>query len=624
MSKAVEETEKSRVLIVDDESACIMAFTEILSSEYTIYAAKSGQEAIELANQHLPDVILLDILMPEMDGYDVLSELKNSEATSAIPIIFITGLTNEEAEEKGLSMGASDYISKTCVPEIVRLRVWNQVQMANRIKNNPKTKQLQADTPSVVFGGGDGLSLETAFIISSKNQMEKLAESVNAGTSYSGSYFRIDCDIDMEGMEWTPIGYCVGPLEKRQFGGILDGGGHTISNFEIGNQGNRSVGLFGYIMYAVIQNLYVRDFRIRSGAVAGGLVGQSETSTIASCYSEGKIESESMNAGGIVGIACNSRVENSVSSILMNVQQGTTAGGLCGLAYNNSRFTNCKSQGRVRANNIASVGGFAGSVKDCAFENCHAGLIVTSTNCGNVGGFCGCGMNCKFDWCTASSSVRAVSDGMNAAAGGFIGLAGSMMTRCIASGNVSMSGESGAAGGFAGTVLRESVYLCYSCGSVASEGCAGGFAGKAHCDEGSTNIENCYTISEITSEDKTIQAGGFVGVMTQSEAGNVVINSCYSFGNLSHKVKGFTSPQSEGNISDCVWRKDENGINKYITDGRDVTALSTEQFGYENFFAGMGWNITGERGVWRYYDEAHPKRPHLNGLPLVNSESEKS
>ncbi len=127
------EAKKNSVLIVDDEKSNIIALTHILSSEYTIYFAKNGLDAIELAEKFLPDVILLDILMPDMDGYDVIFRLKRGNKTNEIPVIFITGLAGVEEEEKGLSLGAADYISKPFSAAVVKLRVRNQMQMINQI-----------------------------------------------------------------------------------------------------------------------------------------------------------------------------------------------------------------------------------------------------------------------------------------------------------------------------------------------------------------------------------------------------------------------------------------------------------------------------------------------------------
>jgi len=127
----MDELSKNSALIVDDENSNIMALTHILSPLYTVYAAKTGQKALEAAERYLPDVILLDIVMPDIDGYAVISVLKNSEKLKNIPVIFITGLSNADDEEKGLSLGATDYIGKPFSPAIVKLRVQNQVNQIN-------------------------------------------------------------------------------------------------------------------------------------------------------------------------------------------------------------------------------------------------------------------------------------------------------------------------------------------------------------------------------------------------------------------------------------------------------------------------------------------------------------
>ena len=125
---------KNSVLIVDDENSNIMALTNILSPKYIVYAAKNGPNAIAAAEKYLPDVILLDILMPEMDGYAVITALKSSEKTQNIPVIFLTGLSNASDEEKGLALGAADYISKPFSPTIIKLRVQNQIKILNQFR----------------------------------------------------------------------------------------------------------------------------------------------------------------------------------------------------------------------------------------------------------------------------------------------------------------------------------------------------------------------------------------------------------------------------------------------------------------------------------------------------------
>jgi len=125
---------ENSLLIIDDEKVNLKILTHILSPEYTIYTATNGATGIKIAREYMPDLILLDILMPEMDGYETLSELKTFEKTRKIPVIFITGLDSEKDEEKGLALDAADYIIKPFSSLIVKLRVRSQIQMINQLR----------------------------------------------------------------------------------------------------------------------------------------------------------------------------------------------------------------------------------------------------------------------------------------------------------------------------------------------------------------------------------------------------------------------------------------------------------------------------------------------------------
>jgi PleD family two-component response regulator len=118
------------ILVVDDEKANLVVLNQILSPEYAVYMAKSGAQALQLIAKNRPDLILLDILMPEMDGFEVLAKLKESAATREIPVIVITGLNNPEDEEKGFTLGANDYITKPFKPVVIRARVNTQIKRA--------------------------------------------------------------------------------------------------------------------------------------------------------------------------------------------------------------------------------------------------------------------------------------------------------------------------------------------------------------------------------------------------------------------------------------------------------------------------------------------------------------
>ena len=131
----MDNTGKYSVLIVDDQPSNVMALSHILSPEYTVRTASNGRAALQIAEECSPAVILLDIVMPDEDGYSVITALKQSVITSKIPVIFITGLTNAVEEERGFALGAADYITKPFSPEIVKLRVKNQIMMLDLLKS---------------------------------------------------------------------------------------------------------------------------------------------------------------------------------------------------------------------------------------------------------------------------------------------------------------------------------------------------------------------------------------------------------------------------------------------------------------------------------------------------------
>ncbi|TFG60680.1 MAG: response regulator [Spirochaetales bacterium] len=121
--------EKRKILIVDDTPANLKTLAAILKQDYQIIIAKSGEEALEiLSSQALPHLVLLDVVMPGLDGYDVCTRLKSSRKTKEIPVIFLTGRTDAEDKKKGLDMGAAAFITKPfdalTVTQIVKTHIW--------------------------------------------------------------------------------------------------------------------------------------------------------------------------------------------------------------------------------------------------------------------------------------------------------------------------------------------------------------------------------------------------------------------------------------------------------------------------------------------------------------------
>ncbi|MGC1294580.1 MAG: SpoIIE family protein phosphatase [Alloacidobacterium sp.] len=133
--------QKKTVLLVDDAPANIKSVKEILRDLYKIRVATSGVKALEMARvAPPPDLILLDVSMPEMDGYEVCIQLKLDPKTQDIPVIFLTGLTHVEEETKGFDVGAVDYIHKPFSPAVVRARV--QTHLALRGIREQLAQQL--------------------------------------------------------------------------------------------------------------------------------------------------------------------------------------------------------------------------------------------------------------------------------------------------------------------------------------------------------------------------------------------------------------------------------------------------------------------------------------------------
>ncbi len=121
---------QATVLIVDDTPENLSVLGELLQPNYRVRAANSGRRALQIAlGDPTPDIILLDVMMPDMDGYEVLAELQASTATRNIPVIFVTAMDATQDEERGLERGAVDYITKPIRPSIVLARVRTQLEI---------------------------------------------------------------------------------------------------------------------------------------------------------------------------------------------------------------------------------------------------------------------------------------------------------------------------------------------------------------------------------------------------------------------------------------------------------------------------------------------------------------
>ena len=124
--------EPQKVLVVDDDTINRDVLCELLQPEYTVLLAKNGAQALERAARHLPDLVLLDVMMPDMGGFEVLRRLRATPQLEHVSVIFISGLDRPEDEAAGLKMGASDYIAKPFNATVVLARVALHLQLVRQ------------------------------------------------------------------------------------------------------------------------------------------------------------------------------------------------------------------------------------------------------------------------------------------------------------------------------------------------------------------------------------------------------------------------------------------------------------------------------------------------------------
>ena len=195
----MENTEMNSILVVDDEASNHVFLTSLLKPLYTIYAATNGRSAIKIARDVLPDLILLDIVMPEVDGYEVLSELNSFEETREIPVIIISGLGSVEDEKKGLASNAVDYISKPFDAEIVKLRIRNQIKIINQMREIVRLSTTDQLTGVPNRRGFDNqIGREWARMIREKFPFSVLLLDVDKFKNYNDTYGHQQGDVVLQ------------------------------------------------------------------------------------------------------------------------------------------------------------------------------------------------------------------------------------------------------------------------------------------------------------------------------------------------------------------------------------------------------------------------------------------
>ena len=161
--------QRAHVLVVDDQADNLLILEDVLSDYYDVHPATNGAEALEyLAAGGRADLILLDVMMPDIDGFEVCRRLKASESTRAIPVMFLTGLDRPEDEELGFSLGAEDFIHKPISPPVVRARVRTHLALSRATR---ALQRRNADLELLVAERTAEISEQTRRLVTSKQEV---------------------------------------------------------------------------------------------------------------------------------------------------------------------------------------------------------------------------------------------------------------------------------------------------------------------------------------------------------------------------------------------------------------------------------------------------------------------
>ncbi|QWV92297.1 diguanylate cyclase [Geomonas oryzisoli] len=189
-----ERAARGKILIVDDTTTNIDILYQILKGEFDVLFAKSGVDGIRMVREHTPDLVLLDVMMPDMDGYEVCRTLKQDPATAGLPVVFVTAMGNDEDETRGLELGAIDYLTKPIRPPIVLARVRNHVELKHRgdLLEQLSRELAQKNRELEELARQDGLT----GVSNRRHFDESLRSEVQRATRNGRNLSLIMCDID--------------------------------------------------------------------------------------------------------------------------------------------------------------------------------------------------------------------------------------------------------------------------------------------------------------------------------------------------------------------------------------------------------------------------------------------
>ncbi len=240
------ETSKGKILIVDDMPENIKILGETLQDDYTIVFATRGKKALELIAGDQPDLVLLDIVMPEMDGYEVCSRLKADRQTEKIPIIFVTDMGTEDDETKGFELGAVDYITKPFKPALVKSRVKTHLAMKShhdRLERMVKnSRNVEVEVKNFNRKLEERIADQTEKLIDAQNEIvrkeykNEMAD-LTSGTLHNVKNLLVSVKTSSEFISQMAVGDSIASLKKVNK--IIRDNFHNIEDFICNNPKGR-------------------------------------------------------------------------------------------------------------------------------------------------------------------------------------------------------------------------------------------------------------------------------------------------------------------------------------------------------------------------------------------------
>ena len=201
---------KSKIMLVDDDDLNRKAVSEMLKEEYRVYVASSGKEALELLEKHVPDLILLDVHMPEMDGYDVISILKQNPKYAEVPVVFLTSDADENTEVQGFHEGAIDFIRKPFRKNVATQRIRRILELSYLQKNLKKEVEKQTDVAEKRRQSVERVSMQ---------MVKALANTIDAKDSYTNGHSTRVAEYSV--MLAKRMGYEGEELERLEYAALL-------------------------------------------------------------------------------------------------------------------------------------------------------------------------------------------------------------------------------------------------------------------------------------------------------------------------------------------------------------------------------------------------------------------